>query len=120
MGRYFLSLAMIAALMAAVFYGLRKARFALGGHGQSTETLRVLNRVSLDQRNSLFAVRADNELLIVATGPQGTQLLTKRAVEAGEDSEHDAAKEATASDADSAAASSDAMTRPPNHGRPLR
>lgn len=78
MGRYFLSLGVIGGLMAAVFFGLKKARGWLGGcRGGDGGTIKVVGRLPLDQRNTLFMVQVGNERLLLGGGAQSVQLLAK-------------------------------------------
>lgn len=83
MGRYFLSLFIVAGLMAGTFAGLRKMRGALTG-GTASGGLRVLARLPLDRHNTVHLLRTAHEVLTVASGPQGVQVLARHPIEPGD------------------------------------
>ena len=85
MWRYLLSLLAVGGLMVGTFLALRRMRGMLGGTGVDPG-LRIVSRLPLDKHNGLYLLRTSREVLTIASGPQGVQVLARRALTA-EDAE---------------------------------
>ncbi|NQZ69263.1 MAG: flagellar biosynthetic protein FliO [Lentisphaeria bacterium] len=76
MGRYFLSMLIILLLIGGFFYGLKK--FSNKVSGQSGYgSMNVQQRLVIDGKNTLVLVKVHEEEMLLATGPQGTRLISK-------------------------------------------
>ena len=79
--RYLVSLLIVGGLMAGGFMGLKRLQSRLPGLGFSGAEVRVVGRVALDQRTTLFVIRLQGEELVLSTGPSQVNVLSRRPVE---------------------------------------
>jgi flagellar biogenesis protein FliO len=80
MWRYLLSLIVVGGLMLGAFLALRRMRGMLGNN-TSANQLRILGRLGLDRQNTVFLLKANDEVLTIASGPHGVRVLARKAAD---------------------------------------
>ena len=83
--RYLVSLLIVGGIMTGGFIGLKRLQSRLPGLGFRGGNVRVVGRVPLDQRTTLFVIRLRDEELVLSSGPSRTNLLSRYPVETEEE-----------------------------------
>jgi flagellar biogenesis protein FliO len=78
--RYLFSLLVVGSLMVVVFVMLRKMRTLLTG-AKGNDALRIVSRLPLDRHSTVYSLHTSHEIILLASGAHGVQVLSRRPLE---------------------------------------